>query len=78
MPASAKGASCNPGAPRLRPAPSGPGCPPHDAPDQAREDRARTRALIEAGYIVLRFRHADASPALFRRHPDLLGFVPNE
>ncbi len=51
--------------------------PPHDAPDQAREDRARTRALIEAGYIVLRFHHADDWPALFRRHPDLFG-APSE
>lgn len=51
---------------------------PAAAPDQAREDRARTRVLIEAGYIVLRFHQADAWPALFRRHPDLLGCVPNE
>ena len=47
--------------------------PPHDAPDQTREDRARTRALIEAGYIVLRFHHADDWPAVFRLHADLFG-----
>ena len=51
--------------------------PPHDAPDQAREDRARTRTLIEAGYLMLRFHQADTWPALFRRHPDLFG-VPSE
>ena len=31
--------------------------PPHDAPDQVREDEATTRTLIEAGYIVLCFHH---------------------
>ena len=51
--------------------------PPRDAPDQAREDRARTRALVDADYLALRFHDADAWPALFRRHPDSFG-VPNE
>ena len=51
--------------------------PPRDTPDQAREDRARTRALIEAGYLVLRFHHADTLPALFRRRPDFFG-APSE
>ena len=49
--------------------------PPHDAPDQAREDEARTRALIEAGYIVIRFHHGADWPAVFRRHPDIFGIV---
>ena len=38
---------------------------------------ARTRALIEAGYIVIRFHHAADWSDLFRRHPDLFG-TPSE
>ena len=49
--------------------------PPHDAPDQAREDQAKTRALIEVGYIVIRFHHADDWPAVFRRHADVFGEI---
>ena len=49
--------------------------PPHDAPDQAREDEARTRALIEAGYIVIRFHHGADWRTVFRRHPDIFGTV---
>ena len=49
------------------------GGPPHDSPDQAREDRASTRALIEVDHIVIRFHHADDWPAVFRRHADLFG-----
>ena len=49
--------------------------PPHDAPDQVREDQARTRALIEGGYIVIRFHHAADWPVVFRRHPDVFGTV---
>ena len=51
--------------------------PPHDAPDQAREDEAKTRALIEVGYIVIRFHHGADWRAVFRRHADLFG-APNE
>ena len=51
--------------------------PPHDAPDQARDDKAKTRALIEAGYVVLRFHHADDWRAVFRRHADVFG-APDE
>ena len=51
--------------------------PPHDAPDQAREDQAKTRALIEVGYIVIRFHHAADWSAVFRRHADVFG-VPSE
>ena len=51
--------------------------PPHDAPGQAREDQARTRALIEAGYIVLRFHHRADWSAIFRRHADVFD-VPAE
>ena len=49
--------------------------PPHDAPDQAREDQAKTRALIEVGYIVIRFHHAADWFAVFRRHPDVFGEI---
>ena len=51
--------------------------PPHDAPDQAREDEAKTRALIEAGYIVIRFHHGADWRAVFRRHPDVFGEAPS-
>ena len=49
--------------------------PPHDAPDQAREDQEKTRALIEVGYIVIRFHHAADWPAVFRRHADVFGEI---
>jgi len=51
--------------------------PPHDAPDQARDDKTKTRALIEAGYVVLRFHHAADWRAVFRRHADVFG-APDE
>ena len=51
--------------------------PPHDAPTQIREDEAKTRALIEAGYIVIRFHHAADWHAIVRRHPDIFG-MPSE
>ena len=47
--------------------------PPHDAPHQIREDEAATRALMEMGYIVVRFHHDADWPAIFRRHQDLFG-----
>ena len=47
--------------------------PPHDAPDQVREDEARTRVLIEVGYIVIRIHHRADWPAVFRRHADVFG-----
>ena len=49
------------------------GGPPHDSPDQAREDRASTRALIEADHIVIRFHHHSDRLAVFRRHSDAFG-----
>ena len=42
-----------------------------------REDEAKTRALIEVGYIVIRFHHGADWRAVFRRHADLFG-APNE
>ena len=34
-----------------------------------------TRALIEVGYIVIRFHHAADRPAVFRRHADVFGEI---
>lgn len=50
--------------------------PYHDEPDQVREDDGTTQALIEMGYIVIRFHYKDDWLAIFRRHPDVFG-VPN-
>ena len=47
--------------------------PPHDEPDQIRKDDDITQALIEMGYIVIRFHHKDDWLAIFRRHPDVFG-----
>ena len=47
--------------------------PPHDTPGQIREDDATTKALIEMGYIVIRFHHDADWLAIFRRHPDIFG-----
>lgn len=47
--------------------------PPHDIGDQIRKDDDTTRALIEMGYIVIRFHHRDNWGAIFRRHPDVFG-----
>lgn len=47
--------------------------PPHDTPEQIRDDEAITNALIEAGYIVVRFHHKDDWTNIFRRHPDIFG-----
>ena len=47
--------------------------PPHDTPHQIREDDAASKALMEMGYIVLRFHHDDDWLAIFRRHQDLFG-----
>ena len=47
--------------------------PPHDAAHQLRDDDGTTQALIERGYIVVRFYHADDWEAIFRLHPDVFG-----
>ncbi len=47
--------------------------PPHDKPDQMKEDEAVTQRLIEAGYIVIRFHHKEDWPAILRKHPDIFG-----
>ncbi len=51
--------------------------PPHDESDQMHRDKETTRALMEMGYIVLRFHHQDDWAAIFRKHPDIFG-VPNK
>jgi len=47
--------------------------PPHDTTDQIREDDATTLALIEMGYIVIRFYHKADWLEIFRGHPDVFG-----
>jgi very-short-patch-repair endonuclease len=47
--------------------------PPHDEPDQIREDDVITQRLMEMGYIVIRFHHKADWDAIFRRHPDIFG-----
>ena len=47
--------------------------PPHDAPEQIRADDGTTQDLIERGYIVIRFHHADDWHAIFGRHSDVFG-----
>ena len=51
--------------------------PPHDSPDQVREDDATTETLIQMGYIVIRFHYEDDWLVIFRRHGDVFG-TPNE
>jgi very-short-patch-repair endonuclease len=47
--------------------------PPHDEPEQMREDQAVTERLMEMGYIVIRFHHKADWNEIFRRHPDIFG-----
>lgn len=47
--------------------------PPHDEPDQIREDEEITRRLKETGYIVIRFHHKAEWSEIFKRHPDIFG-----
>jgi ATP-dependent helicase YprA (DUF1998 family)/very-short-patch-repair endonuclease len=47
--------------------------PPHDQPDQIRDDETKTRDLQELGYIVVRFHHKADWDEIFRRHPDIFG-----
>ncbi len=51
--------------------------PPHDQPEQIREDDATTKRLIEHGYIVIRFHHREDWLFIFRGHADVFG-EPNE
>jgi very-short-patch-repair endonuclease len=47
--------------------------PPHDEPDQIREDETITQRLMEMGYIVIRFHHKGDWNKIFRHHPDIFG-----
>ena len=47
--------------------------PPHDEPDQIRQDEDITRRLMETGYIVIRFHHRADWDEIFCRHPDIFG-----
>jgi very-short-patch-repair endonuclease len=47
--------------------------PPHDQADQIREDDATTKALMNMGYIVIRFHHMADWLTIFRKHPDIFG-----
>jgi len=47
--------------------------PPHDQPDAVKEDDGKTKALMEMGYIVIRFHHRADWLEIFRRHPDIFG-----
>jgi very-short-patch-repair endonuclease len=47
--------------------------PPHDEPETMREDDGTTQALMEMGYIVIRFHHRADWIQIFRRHPDIFG-----
>jgi very-short-patch-repair endonuclease len=47
--------------------------PPHDEPEQIREDERITRDLMERGYIVIRFHHERNWEAIVRQHPDVFG-----
>ncbi|MCB1812561.1 MAG: DUF1998 domain-containing protein [Candidatus Competibacteraceae bacterium] len=50
--------------------------PPHDRPSQISKDEETTQALMELGYIVIRFHHRQDWIDIFRRHPDVFG-VPS-
>jgi very-short-patch-repair endonuclease len=47
--------------------------PPHDTPEQIRDDEAITARLLDVGYIVIRFHHRVDWDEIFRRHPDIFG-----
>jgi ATP-dependent helicase YprA (DUF1998 family)/very-short-patch-repair endonuclease len=47
--------------------------PPHDEPNQIREDEAITQRLMEMGYIVIRFHHRANWDEIVYKHPDIFG-----
>jgi very-short-patch-repair endonuclease len=49
--------------------------PPHDTPDQIRNDEAVTQRLLDMGYIVIRFHHQVDWTEIIRRHPDIFGVI---
>jgi very-short-patch-repair endonuclease len=50
--------------------------PPHDEPDQMREDEVITQHLKEMGYIVIRFHHKANWDDIVHKHPDIFGGKP--
>jgi superfamily II DNA or RNA helicase/very-short-patch-repair endonuclease len=52
--------------------------PPHDNPEIMKEDDGINRALMERGYIVIRFHHSENWTDIFRRHPIYLELRANE
>lgn len=50
--------------------------PPHDTASAIADDEKCTRALIELGYIVIRFHHKEDWKAKFAAHPDVFGVSP--
>lgn len=49
--------------------------PPHDEPDQIRQDETISSRLMESGYIVVRFHHKADWEEIIRRHPDIFGAI---
>lgn len=47
--------------------------PPHDSSDLQAEDAEITERLIAAGYLVVRFHHADDWDAIIDQYPDIFG-----
>ncbi|MHC4063977.1 MAG: helicase-related protein [Planctomycetota bacterium] len=47
--------------------------PPHDELDAKQNDEAITDALMEAGYLVIRFHHRDDWQSLFAKYSDVFG-----
>ncbi|MCS6976903.1 MAG: DEAD/DEAH box helicase [Gemmatales bacterium] len=46
---------------------------PHDYPDRAQRDLAKTECLEDAGYTVIRFHHQDDWAATIARYPHIFG-----
>ena len=47
--------------------------PPHDFPERAQRDAARTECMEDAGYSVIRFHHQDDWQAIVARYPHVFG-----
>jgi very-short-patch-repair endonuclease len=47
--------------------------PPHDYPERAQRDAAKTECMEDAGYTVIRFHHQDDWPAVLARYPHVFG-----
>jgi very-short-patch-repair endonuclease len=49
--------------------------PPHDEPDQIRQDEKISSRLMESGYIVVRFHHKADWEEILKAHPDIFGAI---